>query len=363
VTAFADVDALLERGVDTGVFPGAVLHVRREAEALFEAAVGHTRGGGPRVDAATHFDLASVSKVVGTTALAMRLVYQGRIALDDPAGRWVPGFDASDRAAITLRHLLAHTSGLPAWRPLYEPLRGLALAGRFAEARQRLLDAVAAEPLATAPGTRCEYSDLGFLALGAALEAAGGARLDALWEAEVRWPLGLSETFYVDILRGRPPGRFAATERCPWRGDVLEGVVHDDHAYVLGGVAGHAGLFSTARAVGAFGSALLEAEAGRFDWIPREIVETFWTPDPFGIGATYALGWDTPSPGASQAGTRMRRAVGHLGYTGTSLWIDRERRLVVVLLTNRVHPTRENDRIREFRPLLHDAVVDAADSG
>jgi CubicO group peptidase (beta-lactamase class C family) len=357
---FAPVRALLERGTREGVFPGAVLQVRREGEVLCEAAVGRTRTDAPGlpVRASTFFDMASVSKVAGTTAVAMRYLQAGRMTLDDRVAAYVPGLEG-DKAEITLRHLLTHTSGLPAWKGLFEPLLPLAREKRFAEARAELVRAAARQGLESAPGTRSVYSDLGFILLGAALEAMGGARLDALWRREVAGPLGLTETFYIDLAGPRPEGEFAATERCAWRGEVLEAVVHDENTYVSGGIAGHAGLFSTARGVGEIASALLAAQAGRSAWLSQETVRAFWRPDPFGIGASYAHGWDTPSAEGSQSGTRLAGAFGHTGYTGTSLWIQPSRRLAIVLLTNRVHPTRENARIKTFRPALHDAVVEA----
>ena len=205
---------------------------------------------------------------------------------------------------------------------------------------------------------------LGFIALGILLERVAGVPLDAVIEAEVLRPLGLADTVFLSGLdperaAARSAGRsFVATRAA--RGEVLCGRVDDDNAWMMGGVAGHAGLFATADDVGRFAQAWLDALAGRSGWLAAEVAEAFLARDRT-PGSGRALGWDTPSPAGSALGTRLGRgprgAVGHLGFTGTSLWIDPARQLVVVLLTNRVHPSAANDKIRQLRPALHDAVV------
>ncbi|HWP34819.1 MAG TPA: serine hydrolase, partial [Thermodesulfobacteriota bacterium] len=225
---------------------------------------------------------------------------------------------------------------------------------------------VDATPLEALPGTRALYSDLGFVTLGAVLEAAGDAPLEALYRRYVREPFGLDETDYAP--RGAPPPwppgtAVAATEVSAWRGGVIEGEVHDDTAWAMGGVAGHAGLFGTARDLHRFAARWLAMAEGAAGPLPRPLVlETFRRQG--APGTTRTLGWDTPAPEGSQAGTRLAPvSIGHLGYAGTSLWIDPTRRLVVVLLTNRVHPTRENRRILAFRPRFHDLAAAAFDEG
>ncbi len=325
------------------------------------------------------FDLASLTKLF-TATVAARLLAAGRLDLDAPASRWLEGFGGEKRA-ITLRHLLAHASGLPAWRPYWQVLRGTGLQaapgstpspprgeGGGGGARPALEALLAAEPLEASPGTRAVYSDLGFLALGLALERAGGAPLDRLVRDLVLAPLGLGETFF--LREGDPAAAarraahgFAATRLAPSRGRVLEGEVDDDNAWAAGGVAGHAGLFSRAREVAAFGEAWRAALDGRSPFLPRDVAVEFArrAPTP---GGDRALGWDTPSGPETSLGARLGRgprgAVGHLGYTGTSLWLDLDAGLVCVLLTNHCHPGgADKARIRGLRRRFHDAVAEA----
>jgi CubicO group peptidase (beta-lactamase class C family) len=372
------VAALLEQGAAeggadaAGTFPGAVALVARGGDVLFEQAVGVTRRvptPGTAVTAETWFDLASLSKPMATGAIALALAASGRLDLDAPVARYRPAFAAgpagqgarsgSDaRRAVRVRDLLTHASGLPAWAPLHEQLRDAA-APR--EAAVRLVDAT---PLDTPPGARALYSDLGFLTLGAVVESAGGAPLETLFERHVRELLGLDEVGFAP-LGGPAPwaagASVAATEDSPWRSGVLQGQVHDDTAWAMGGVAGHAGLFGTARGVHRFCARWLALREGSAGPVPRALVEETFRRQG-APGTTRTLGWDTPSPDASSAGTRLSRdSIGHLGYSGTSMWIDPGRRLIAVLLTNRVHPTRENKRIQAFRPRFHDLVAAAAD--
>jgi CubicO group peptidase (beta-lactamase class C family) len=242
------------------------------------------------------------------------------------------------------------------------------LSGAFARGREIVRAAVLSEPLEATPGTRPEYSDAGFIALGFLLEAIAGEPLSRLAERRVFAPLGLSSTFYLDGLDpgpglARAAGRtFAPTEWCEHRHEVNQGTVNDDNAWAMGGAAPHAGLFSTALEVAAFGQAWLDALHGGRSIVPAAAAAEFARRDAT-PGSTRALGWDTPSSEGSSLGTRLGRgprgAVGHLGFTGTSLWIDVGGEVVSALLTNRVHPSRENERIRAFRPLFHDAVAEA----
>jgi len=320
----------------------------------------------------------------------MRAVAAGTLALDAPLARYVPEFVAGaagpDRESVTVRRLLSHASGLPAHRRFYERVAH-APSARFAIAL-----GAAHEPLGYSPGSRSVYSDLGFILLGWLLERAAGARLDVQAHAAVFAPLGLASTTFVNLADSEARAHLlsthsvAATERCPVRGRVVLGEVHDLNAYAMGGIAGHAGLFSTAADLGriagalgaawrgdaapsapsaphATGQAAVPAAAGAAI-VERDVVREFWRPA--GVpGSTWRLGWDGPAPGGrgSQAGERLSRAaVGHLGYTGCSLWIDPERARWIVVLTNRVHPAVENDgRFPAFRPALNDALVAALD--
>ncbi len=358
-----------------GTFPGAVALVARGEDVLFHVAVGVTRlvpTPGAAVTLATRFDLASLSKPIATTTVALTLAAAGRLDLDAPAGRYRPAFAAGGpdgtglagpggadaRRAVTVRQLLTHASGLPAWAPLHEKLRNVD------DPRAGAAALVDATPLDALPGTQAVYSDLGFITLGALLEAAGGAPLEALYRQMVKAPFGFVETDYAPLGAPKPwPAGtpVAATELSDWRGGVIEGEVHDDTTWAMGGVAGHAGLFGTARDVHRFAARWLAMHEEVPGPIPHLLVtETFRRQG--APGTTRTLGWDTPSPGASSAGARLAAdSIGHLGYSGTSMWIDPGRRLIAVLLTNRVHPTRENRRIQAFRPRFHDLVAAAFD--
>jgi CubicO group peptidase (beta-lactamase class C family) len=277
----------------------------------------------------------------------MQQVERGAMALDDPVASYLDTWRGDDRAAVTIRDLLTHASGLPAWLPFFREHRGHAAFER----------AIAATPLEYPPRSKSVYSDLGFMLLGFLLER------DLPLAA--RFATLFSQMGIVEEVQFNPPalwqGRTAPTELDAWRGRLLVGDVHDENASALGGVAGHAGLFGTAAAVGNYARHLLQILDGRTGAFRRETLETFITRDTGIAGSSRALGWDTMLP-TSSCGTRMSpRAFGHTGFTGTSLWIDPDRGVYVVFLTNRVHPTRDNDAIRQVRPALHDAIMVALD--
>jgi CubicO group peptidase (beta-lactamase class C family) len=259
-------------------------------------------------------------------------------------------------ADATLRQLLDHTSGLVAWRPYFQVLKKLPAPIR----RPRLVELLLAEPLTAAPGSRFCYSDLGYLLLGEIVAAVSGQALDRYFHKRLAGPLGIADLCFAEVSQPLPfvAERVAATELCPWRGQLLKGRVHDDNAWILGGVAGHAGLFGTAAAVAALLAYLVRAYHGD-DAGPLSpaMLRRAWRRD---RGAPHGLGVDFPAERNSSAGSRFSfQAVGHLGFTGTSFWIDLPRQIAVVLLTNRVHPTRYHGAIQSFRPLLHDAVMAA----
>ncbi len=301
------------------------------------------------------FDLASLTKVLSTTTLVMRAVEQGSLDLDDPVGRHVTEWRGVDRQQVTIRDLLSHASGLPAHRPYY--LRRRQRDGGHGERpgdREAFLSAICAEPLDYSPRTTSVYSDLGFMLLGFILERGHGlvGRFDAL-KAEIA---------PADDLQFRPPTvwvpRTAPTEIDWWRSRLLHGEVHDENTFALGGAAGQAGLFGTASAVGSVARHLLQVLDGRIGAFRDETVRLFTTRRS-DVPGSRALGWDTMLP-TSSCGSRMSPlAFGHTGFTGTSLWIDPERRVYVVLLTNRVHPTRSNQAIQGVRRAFHDDVMRA----
>jgi CubicO group peptidase (beta-lactamase class C family) len=363
-----DLVRLMEAGIADGVFPGGALLVRvygRTTHLSFHGRRSLQPPGGP-VDLHTCFDLASLTKVLATTPLVLLSIQRGRLELEQPVHRALEGYAGQGRETITVRMLLDHSSGLPAWRPYYEAVGAAGGGIRLATFRgqEAVRQMVAAEAPEVQPGSRALYSDLGFILLDWILERVNGQPSDVLFSKWLARPLGLGSLFFVDLkspakaARGRRARAFAATERCPWRGRTLIGEVHDENSYAMGGVSGHAGLFGTIQDVATLAEAWLDSflhSGGSFE---PSLVKQFWQKSEV-PGSTRTLGFDTPSPHASQAGGRFGpRTVGHLGFTGTSLWIDPDREVIVVLLTNRVHPTRMNEAIKQFRPVLHERVAD-----
>jgi serine-type D-Ala-D-Ala carboxypeptidase len=358
---------MMETAVADGVFPGGVLLVRRGGADVHLSCHGRRSvapPGGP-VDDATCFDLASLTKVLATTPLVLLSVQQGRLALETPVHRVLPEYGGEGREAVTVGMLLDHSSGLPAWKPYYEEVRAAGddfLAG--VKGREMVRRRVAEEIPEARPGDRTLYSDLNFILLDWILERVNGRPADQLFAEWLAGPLSLPGLFFVDLTsaaaadRARAGRYFAATECCPWRGRTLCGEVHDDNTYAAGGIGGQAGLFGTIRDVGGLAEAWLDSCLRSEGIFAQELVRLFWRKASL-PGSTRTLGFDTPSPAGSQAGCGFGPGtVGHLGFTGTSLWIDPDRELIVVLLTNRIHPTRANEAIRQFRPALHDRVVE-----
>lgn len=345
---FGAARTVIDAGVARQAFPAAVIEVGDATRPLWTYAAGrltYDTDAGPTGDD-TVFDLASLTKVISTASLAMRQVERGAIALDDPVSRSLPMWTVGQRHEVTLRDLLAHASGLPAHRPLHMSHRGIAA----------FVTDITGLDLEYAPRSAALYSDLDFILLGAALETV--APLNVQFDA-MRTQMSLAGD-----LQFRPPAnwlpRTAPTRRSPERGRLLVGEVDDENAWALGGVAGHAGLFGTAPAVGEFARHLLQILAGRTGVFDAGLLRTFISRRTDIPGSSRALGWDTMLP-TSSCGTRMSpSAFGHTGFTGTSLWIDPERGVYVVLLTNRVHPVPGDAAlIRQVRRDVHDAIVAA----
>jgi serine-type D-Ala-D-Ala carboxypeptidase len=365
---FRDAFAILEKAIAARAFPGCVLAITRPGELIAHHALGRFTYDpvSQPVSAASIFDLASVTKAVATTAMAMILYERGLLDLEAPVTAIVPEFGGEDprRRDVNLRMLLAHSSGLPAYEKLY--LR--------AKTRDQLLAAAFTTDLAAVPGSRAEYSDIGFIILGVALERLADEPLDTFCQREIFGPLGMAHTTFNPPKTWRerivptadecgadtpvrppsnpaaipPPGKF--------RGRVIQGEVQDENASVLGGVAGHAGLFSTAEDVAIFAHAML---SGGRPILRPETLELFTRRQTTPAGTSRALGWDTPCA-PSQSGKYFGpRSYGHLGYTGCSLWIDPDRRLSITLLTNRTWPECRNQAIKQVRPAFHDAVIEA----
>lgn len=372
--AFELVEEAMQEALAEGVFPGAVLLVR-QGDAFFYLRAFGSRSLVPQVAPMredTIFDVASLTKPLATSVAMMLLVKEGKIRLDDRVARFVPNFSVHGKAQVTLRQLLAHCSGLPAWKPYYkEVLAEERRGGRVnflgtSAAKAFVYQFIKRERAEAEPGTRTLYSDIGFILLGAVIEQLSGMSLDRFCQERIFRPLGMRSTGFVDLglLRARRlepiTEMIAPTEECPWRQKLLWGEVHDDNAYAMGGVAGHAGLFSSARDIDTLLCCLEDCYYRVGGMIPQRLIREFWTKDPTVPGSTWCLGWDTPSPQGSSAGRHFSaESVGHLGFTGCSVWIDLAERCHVVLLSNRVHPRRDNDKIREFRPRLHDLIREA----
>ena len=357
----------MDQAVSDGVFPGAVLRVQRGQELVHESCHGFVseEADAVPVDSKTVFDLASLTKVLAVGPLMLCAMDRGELDLDSPVLDFLSIEELPGCQPVVLRHLLEHSSGLAAWRACYEELASSMLA--TTKGRDGIREMVLAERFQAPPDIQAEYSDLGFILLDWILETACGAPLDRLFESRVAKALGCEDVFFIDLKDSKRAkvargGRsFAATERCPWRGRVLCGEVHDDNAYAMGGVSGHAGLFGTAAGVACIAQAWLAAYLGRPSLFIPEMVREFFSRSQV-FESTRALAFDTPSPEGSQAGSLMGPAtVGHTGFTGTSLWIDPDRELIAILLSNRVHPTRQNESIKSFRPGLHDALVEVFD--
>ena len=350
----AGAAAYLRAEVDSGAFPGAVLAVGRHGRLALLAPVGHYGADDPRpVEARTVYDLASLTKVVTLTTACMMLVDAGKLALDAPVRRYVPEFGGAGKERVTIRHLLTHSSGLPGWLPLF----------REAATRDAALALVDTTPLEAAPGTAFVYSDLGAIVLMQVVERVAGERLDRFAAARIFRPLGLPATRYLPPPSWRP--LIAPTELdTAFRHRLLRGEVHDENAGRLEGVSGHAGLFSNALDLSRFAAMLLNG--GSWDTVQlvrSETVAEFTRRQNLPPGSTRALGWDTPDQppdSDSSAGSQLSpRAFGHTGFTGTSLWLDPDRDLFIILLTNRVNPTRANNAIRRVRHHVADLVADA----
>ena len=342
----ATIDRVIERGIKAGGYPGAAVVVGRKGATVWEKGFGRlgwTSESGSVVAERTIYDLASLTKVVGTTTAVMILFDEGKIHLDDRVSQYIPEFTGGGKEIVTLRMLLEHRSGLPAGRDLW----------RIAHTPEEARAAVISTPLFAAPGQYFEYSDLGADMLGFTVEAVAGEKLDTFLDRRVFTPLGMSDTHYRPDASLR--GRIAPTELTPPRGYPLRGEVHDENAYALGGVAGHAGLFSTVSDLSLFAQMMLNGGSYNGTRIIADSTVQLFTRRAAG---TRALGWDTCA-GAYGCGKYLGAdAYGHTGYTGTSLWIDPDRDMFVILLTNRVHAA----KARRPAKVISDVRADLADA-
>ena len=347
-----ELQRLVRRFIDLQAFPGASLAVGYREKLLVCRGFGRLDYTATSAPANLHtvYDLASLTKVVCTTTLVMQACERGVIDLDDRLGRYFPEFRAGNKRQVALRHLLSHSSRLPAHIPLYKHAGG----------RENILRRILDTPLQHRPGSRSLYSDLGFILLGAAVERACGDSLDSLAREQIFRPLGMRRTRFHPPSDWRP--RIAPTEDDPWRKRLLRGEVHDENACAMGGVAAHAGLFGTAPDLAVFCQALLNGGVYNHRRIvKRSTLDAFTKRQADPRDSSRALGWDTPSPNSSAGNKLSPQSYGHTGFTGTSLWIDPTRRLFIVLLTNRVHPSRDNSAIQPARREVADTMAEAVD--
>ena len=371
--SFQLVEEAFQEAVAQGSFPGAVVLVAKGEEVVFERAFG-LRTLVPEktpMELETIFDLASLTKPLATATATMLLMAEKKINLEDRVARFFSNFGVFGKTHVTFRHLLAHCSGLPAWKPYYEEIVKDEKAGKInfvasRAAKAYVFERIHREKALSAPGSQSLYSDLGFMLLGEVVEEISGWTLDRFCQDRIFRPLELRSISFIDMtqLRARrlQPAKemIAPTENCPWRKRIVWGEVHDENACAMGGVAGHAGLFASARDIHRFVIRLRRCLLGRDSFLPTSLVKEFLTRDTTVSESSYALGWDTPSSDQSSSGSYFSpNTVGHLGFTGTSLWWDLEKDCSVILLTNRIHPSRTNDKIKSFRPHVHDLIMKA----
>jgi beta-N-acetylhexosaminidase len=350
--SFQEIAKMLDSYVEQKAFPGAELMVGYRGALVFSKGAGRLDNTpqSAAVDQDTIYDLASLSKAIGTTSAAMMLYESGRLLLDVPVQDYLPELKGPNKEKVQVRNLLTHSAGLPAFLPLYKEASGY----------EPMLAKIAAVPLEYEPGSRVLYSDLGMILMGEIITRASGKTLDQFLSQALFAPLGMSSTEY------RPSknlmSRIAPTENDPWRKRIVRGEVHDENAYAMGGVSGHAGLFSSGRDLARFAQMILNG--GMFDhrrYLNARTLQLFTSAQGPSSGAVRGLGWAKPTPTHWTGKTFSPSAVWHTGFTGTAIWIDPERQLFIILLTNRVHPTRENTKIDEARRAVAEAVVQAVD--
>lgn len=346
--------SILRSAIDQRAFPGAAVAIAQDGKLIAHKGLGHFTydPASPAVHAETVFDLASVTKVITTATACMLLYDRGLFKLDQPLVELLPGFAESDagqkdtrRQQVTLRLLLAHSSGLPAYVKLFQT----------AHNKDELVEQALRVPLTASPGARAEYSDIGFILLGEALQKLCGEAFDQFCQREIFAKLNLAQTGFnpsADLKPAIPPTEDDRT----FRHRLIQGEVNDENASVMGGVAGHAGCFASSLDVSVFAQCVLQ---GGTPLVGGTTVEIFTRREDFPPGTSRTLGWDTPSQPSQSGKYFSSRSYGHLGYTGTSLWIDPNRQLSVTLLTNRTWPDRGSQSIKQFRPAFHDAIIEA----
>jgi len=349
---FANVDEIIHSAIKDSAFPGCVVLVSKDSKIIYEKAFGHLTyyDTSAAVNINTIYDIASLTKVIATTTAVMICYDKKLFSLNDTVAKYIPEFAQNGKENVTIMNLLLHNSGLPAFKKFYK---------NYSSANEVIND-IYKTPLSYETASKTVYSDLGFIILAKIIEQVTGKKFDVFCDEEIFNPLQMNSTFF------NPPDslkyKIAPTEYDNyWRNELVWGKVHDETSALLNGVAGHAGLFSTAEDIGNLLRLLLNN--GTFNGhqiIQQSTIKLFTTR--YSDKSTRALGWDTKSAEKSSAGKLFDiTSFGHLGFTGTSVWVDPTRELFVVLLTNRVYPTRENNKLYKVRPLFHDAVINALD--
>jgi CubicO group peptidase (beta-lactamase class C family) len=358
---FESIDTMMRQAVENTIFPGGGLIFSKAGRVLFNEVYGCSNVFTKRpVTPNTLFDLASLTKPLATALAILSLVQHGKIRLDQTLGEIIGRFRNTPKENIRICDLLRHNSGLPDYQPYYMEIGHAPHSESKAALRMRLVQ----EPLTSGVGQATLYSDIGFMILEWVIETIVGESMALYLDQAVYHPLEVGNLFYVKPGMIQPEMNFAATEVCAWRGRLIHGEVHDENAYATGGVAGHAGLFGTTESVHHLLLQLMDFYNGsnRHALFQQDLVRLFLTPP---LNAQRALGFDVPSEAASSSGNLFKkdRTVGHLGFTGTSFWMDLHQSVIVVLLTNRIHPTRTNEKIKNFRPMIHDAIMSAILTG
>jgi len=347
---FTNIDKVIQSAITDRVFPGAVVLVSKEGKIIYEKAFGHLTYDDTSAVVTTNtiYDIASLTKVIATTTAAMICYDRNLFDLEDPVPKYIPDFAHNGKENVTIKNLLLHNSGLPSFKPFYKKY----------SSPDEVINDIYSTPLQYQPGTKTIYSDLGIITLAKVIEKVTGKSLDDFSQAEIFKPLDMNSTYF------NPPDslkyKIAPTEYDNyWRNKLVWGKVHDETAFMLNGVAGHAGLFSTASDISHL--LLMLLNVGNYNSkriIKGKTIQLFTKR--YSQQSTRALGWDTKSNTGSSAGDLFdSTSFGHLGFTGTSVWIDPKRDLFVVFLTNRVYPTRKNKKLHKVRPALHNAIIKA----
>lgn len=364
-----EVERLVVEGLQHGVYPAGVTVVARGGQILAAFAAGNRSQHNDSISYDTVFDIGTLTQIICTTTILMRLVDEGRLDLNHKVSRYLPGFNVHGKSSVTIGHLLAHTSGLAATHPFFEEIAQDATGKRLGlltsrGARDVMINAIARGPLKYEPESKQVFSDLGFILLGAIIELLTGWPLEKAFIKFVAQPLGLKNTGFIDLSLVRRRGlipvesRIAPTEECAWRGKILCGEVHDENTWIMGGVSGHNGLFSTVGDIHTFCSELWRAAQGKSDLISKKILAQFWEGSATTVSDHWRFGWETPHKENGFNGCGFSpRSVGHACSTGCSLWLEPELGIHILLLTNTLFPSRNNRKIYSFREEYHRNVL------